>query len=111
MKTVSNAKRWRLIDEGGRLCQTFILYRRALIVSSLRCGRHGRALGFTGRGGGAAGLVELVEDAAVAEVVLLRLVPAAEGFVDGDQGQRRELGGVLLQRLGAPRAVVQLADH
>ena len=39
-------------------------------------------------------LIDLVEDAAVGEVGLLRLLPAAEHLVDGEQLDLRELGGV-----------------
>ena len=80
---------------------------------------HGRKCAFPGAGrpaprrpgarrGAAAGLlagVDLVEHAAVGEVRLLRLGPAAEHLVDGEQARLRELLRVLLGDLRIDRPV------
>src|SRR4029453_2432366 len=53
-------------------------------------------------------LVDLVEDAAVAEVLGLGLGPATEDLVDGEQADLREVPRVLARPLGQPRPVVWL---
>src|SRR6266508_624965 len=53
--------------------------------------------------------VDLVEDAAVLEMRLLRLRPAAERFVDREQLHLRELAFVFLGRLRVARAIEMLA--
>src|SRR5688572_18062762 len=50
--------------------------------------------------------VDAVEAAAVAEVLLLRLRPAAEHLVDGEQLDRGELRRVLRRHLRVARPVV-----
>ena len=56
-------------------------------------------------------MIELIEDTAVVEVNLLRLLPAAEHLVDGEEIHLGELPDVLGRDLGIARPVVVLAGE
>src|SRR5437016_2803349 len=43
------------------------------------------------------GLLELIEDSAISEVDFLRLLPATEDFINGEQSQLRKIRRVLLR--------------
>lgn len=55
--------------------------------------------------------VNLVEHATVGEVFFLRLGPAAENFVDGDQVQLLKLIRIFLGHLGIAWAIVVLGGN
>src|SRR5438874_1373629 len=56
------------------------------------------------------GLLDLIEDSAICEVDFLRLLPATEDFINGEQSQFRKIRRVLLRDGLQPRAVVVPGD-
>src|ERR1043165_1909830 len=59
--------------------------------------RRRNSSGEVSMGNSTVGALELIEDAAIGEVRLLRLLPTAENFVDGEQVQLRKVRRVFLR--------------
>src|SRR5262245_57397230 len=56
-------------------------------------------------------LLELVENTALVEMRFLRLLPAAENFIDGEQFQFRKSVGVFVSDRLKPRTIIIFCGH